>query len=181
MNGAAVGPDIGVGPTVLSPRRGAMFMQRDVLGRIVILLGATCLILIVLTILTGIVARAIFNYPLSWGVELTSILVIWAVYSVFGVNYRDNAHLSINVFAEILPSRCKKALEVLGDIVTAAVAALMLIHGIGAMRMNYGMTTMALDVSVSLAYYLAAVLGCLSLLGYIVRKYLRKCRGGSAE
>lgn len=155
-------------------------MQRDILGRITILLGATCLILIVLTILAGIVARAVFNTPLSWGVELTTILVIWAVYSVFGVNYRDNAHLSINVLAEILPSACKKALEVLGDIVTAVVAVLMLIHGIGAMRMNYGMTTMALDISVSLAYYLAALLGCVSLLGYILLKYIRKCRGGSA-
>ena len=155
-------------------------MQRDILGRIAILLGATCLILIVLTILAGIAARAIFNYPLSWGVELTTILVIWAVYSVFGVNSRDNAHLSINVFAEILPATCKKALEVLGDAVTAVVAVLMLVHGIGAMRMNYGMTTMALDISVSLAYYLAAVLGCGSLLGYILLKYIRKCRGGSA-
>jgi TRAP-type C4-dicarboxylate transport system permease small subunit len=155
-------------------------MQRDFLGRFAVVLGAVCLILIVLTILTGIIARAIFNYPLSWGVELTTILVIWAVYSVFGVNYRDNAHLSINVFAEMLPSRCKKALEVLGDTVTAVVAVLMLIHGVSAMRMNYGMTTMALDVSVSLAFYLAAALGCASLLGYILAKYLRKLLGGSA-
>jgi TRAP-type transport system small permease protein len=155
-------------------------MQRDILGRLTILLGAVCLILIVLTILAGIVARAVFNAPLSWGVELTTILVIWSVYSVFGVNYRDNAHLSVNVFAEILPSHCKKALEVLGDIVTALVAVLMLFHGIGAMRMNYGMTTMALDVSVSLAYYLAAELGCVSLLGYILLKYIRKCQGGNA-
>ena len=155
-------------------------MKRDILGHCAILLGAACLVLIVLTILTGIVARAVFNYPLSWGVELTTILVIWAVYSVFGVNYRDNAHLSINVFAEILPATCKKALEVLGDIVTAVVAAVTVIHGISAMRMNYGMTTMALDVSVSLAYYLAAELGCVSLLGYILLKYIRKCQGGSA-
>ena len=155
-------------------------MQRDILGRVAIILGAACLVLIVLTILTGIVARAVFNYPLSWGVELTTILVIWAVYSVFGLNYRDRTHLSISVFAEILPAACKKALVVLGDVVTVAVATVMLIHGISAMRMNYGMTTMALDISVSLAYYLAAVFGCVSLLGYVFMKYARKFRGGNA-
>jgi TRAP-type C4-dicarboxylate transport system permease small subunit len=156
-------------------------MKRDIIGQLTIVLGATCLILIVVTILTGIVARAVFNYPLSWGVELTTILVIWAVYFVFGVNYRDNTHLSISVFAEILPPVFKKVLECLGDIITAVVAVLMLIHGVSAMRMNYGMTTMALDVSVSLAYYLAAELGCVWLLGYILIKYLRKCKGESAS
>jgi TRAP-type C4-dicarboxylate transport system permease small subunit len=155
-------------------------MKRDIIAQITIILGAACLILIVVTILAGIVSRAVFNYPLSWGVELTTILVIWAVYFVFGVNYRDNTHLSISVFAEILPPVFKKVLECLGDIITAVVAVLMLFHGVNAMRMNYGMTTMALDVSVSLAYYLAAELGCVSLLGYILIKYLRKCKGESA-
>ena len=88
-------------------------MKKDILGDVATVLGAICLILIVVTILVGIFARALFNYPLSWGVELTTILVIWAVYSVFGVNYRDNTHLSINVLADILPGSVQKGLEVL--------------------------------------------------------------------
>jgi len=156
-------------------------MKKDILGDVATVLGAICLILIVVTILVGIFARALFNYPLSWGVELTTILVIWAVYSVFGVNYRDNTHLSINVLADILPGSVQKGLEVLGDLVTAVVLIVMLTHGVSAMRMNYGMTTMALDISVSLAYYLAVELGCTSLLGYLLLKYIGKLRKGTAS
>jgi len=156
-------------------------MKKDILGDVATVLGAICLILIVVTILVGIFARALFNYPLSWGVELTTILVIWAVYSVFGVNYRDNTHLSINVLADILPGSVQKGLEVLGDLVTAVVLIVMLTHGVSAMRMNYGMTTMALDISVSLAYYLAVELGCISLLGYLLLKYIGKLRKGVAS
>ena len=156
-------------------------MTRDILGRLTTIFGAICLILIVLTILAGIVARAVFNYPLSWGVELTTILVIWAVYAVFGVNYRDNTHLSVSVFADILPPSGKKALEILADLVTTVTALVMLFYGVDAIRMNYGMTTMALDISVSLAYYLAAELGCVSLVAYVGMKYIRKLRGGDAR
>jgi len=156
-------------------------MKKDILGDVATVLGAICLILIVVTILVGIFTRALFNYPLSWGVELTTILVIWAVYSVFGVNYRDNTHLSVNVLADILPGSVQKGLEVFGDLVTAVVLIVMLTHGVSAMRMNYGMTTMALDISVSLAYYLAVELGCVSLLGYLLLKYIRKLRKGAAS
>ena len=156
-------------------------MKSDLLGEAKIIVGAICLILIVVTILGGIVSRAVFNYPLSWGVELTTILMMWVVYSVVGINYRDNTHLSINVLANILPSRVQKGLETLGDLVTAVVIIVILIHGAIAMKVNYGMTTMALDISVSVAYYLAAELGALSLLGYFVLKYVRKFRKGNAS
>ncbi len=147
------------------------------MARLALVFGGVCLILIVATIVTGIVSRALFNYPLSWGVELTTILVIWAVYAVLGVNYRDGGHLSVNVFANLLGPRAQRVLDFLADAVTATVVVVMIVHGATAMRMNDGMTTMALDVSVSLAYYLAAELGCISLLAYLVAKYVRKAVG----
>ena len=156
-------------------------MKTDLLGEMKIIVGAVCLTLIVVTILGGILSRAVFNYPLSWGVELTTILAMWVVYSVVGINYRDNTHLCINVLANILPSRIQKGLEILGDFVTTVVIIVILIHGAIAMKVNYGMTTMALDISVSVAYYLAAELGALSLLGYLILKYVRKLRKGSAS
>jgi TRAP-type C4-dicarboxylate transport system permease small subunit len=138
------------------------------------------LLLIVVSIVISIVARAVFNAPFTWTVELATILVIWSVYLPFGLNYRDRTHLSISVFADRLPPKMRAALDVATDILLVIVLAIMLTSCWTAMRMNYGMTTMALDVSVSLAYYLAAGVGALSMLGYIAAKYRQKLRAGGA-
>ena len=140
-------------------------------------LSAVLLLLIVLSILASIVARAIFNAPFTWTVELATILVIWSVYLPFGLNYRDRSHLSISVLADRLPAPMRARLDAATDILLVVVLGVMLTACWTAMRMNYGMTTMALDVSVSLAYYLAAGVGSLSMLGYIAAKYWRRHRG----
>ena len=155
-------------------------MARSVISEVKAMLSAILLLLIVLTILASIVARAVFNVPFTWTVELATILVIWSVYLPFGLNYRDRTHLSISVVADRLPAKMRARLEAATDILLVFVLAVMLTTCWTAMRMNYGMTTMALDVSVSLAYYLAAGVGSLSMLGYIVGKYWRRVRGRAA-
>lgn len=155
-------------------------MARSVISEVKAMLSAILLLLIVLTILASIVARAVFNVPFTWTVELATILVIWSVYLPFGLNYRDRTHLSISVVADRLPAKMRARLEAATDILLVFILAVMLTTCWTAMRMNYGMTTMALDVSVSLAYYLAAGVGSLSMLGYIVAKYWRKARGRAA-
>jgi TRAP-type C4-dicarboxylate transport system permease small subunit len=151
-------------------------MRQSLYSELQALLGGVLLILIVLSILASIVARAVFNAPFSWTVELTSILVIWSVYVTLGLSYPERTQLSISVLADRLSPGGKRALDVLADIVLAAVLVVILVSCWSAMRMNYGMTTMALDLSVSLAYYLAAGIGALAMLGYIVAKYWRTWR-----
>ena len=154
-------------------------MRQPWFSRVQAGLGAVLLIVIVLSILASIVARAIFNAPFSWTVELTSILVIWSVYATLGLSYPERTQLSISVLADRLPPGGRRALDVLADGILTVVLLVMLVSCWTAMRMNYGMTTMALDISVSLAYYLAAGVGALSMLGYLVGKYRRTRRGAA--
>jgi TRAP-type C4-dicarboxylate transport system permease small subunit len=156
-------------------------MKRGIISEIEQVLSAICLILIVLSILANIVARFVFNSPFTWSVELVTILVIWSVYFSFGINYRDNTHLSITVVAERLRARVKAVLDILTDALLVVTLSVMLVNCGIAMKMNYGMTTMALDISVSLAYYLAVGVGSVSMLGYLIRKYYRKLRKDAAS
>jgi TRAP-type C4-dicarboxylate transport system permease small subunit len=151
-------------------------MQQSLFSRLQAVLGAVLLSMIVLSILASIVARAVFNAPFTWTVELATILVIWSVYATLGLSYPERTQLSISVLADRLPPGGRRALDVLADSILVVVLVVMLASCWTAMRMNYGMTTMALDISVSLAYYLAAGVGALSMLGYIVMKYWGKRR-----
>ena len=147
-------------------------MRRGILSEWQQDLGAVALILIVVSILANIVARFVFNSPFTWTNELASILIIWSVYFAFGTTYRDKAQLSVTVFADWLPAHIRRVLDAATDGLLAVTLIALAVNAAIAMRMNYGMTTMALDVSVSLAYYLAVALGSASMLYYIARKYL---------
>ena len=136
-----------------------------------------CLLMIVITILASIVARAAFNRPIMWSMELTSILVIWSVYLVFGINYKEHKHFSIDLLKEHLPEKYHTISEMFNDIIIFLTLITVMYYCGVAMRINYNMTTMALDISVALVYYLPVMIGSASLLLYMGLKYWKKYKG----
>jgi TRAP-type C4-dicarboxylate transport system permease small subunit len=140
-------------------------------------LSGILLILIVIDILMAIIARNVFNRPFTWTIELSSILIIWSVYLVFGTNYKDNSHLSVDLLVPHYPPRLKKIYDIFKDLIIIITLIIIIIYCAIAMIINYGWTTMALDISVSLAYYLAAGIGSISMLFYILLKYYKKIGG----
>ena len=87
-----------------------------ILTRILVAIGMTSLMGIVLTICVNIVARYIFKKPLLWSLELCSILVVWATYILFGVDYKENRHFRIEIITKILPTNALKVLDIIVDI-----------------------------------------------------------------
>ena len=85
--------------------------------KIIIMASTIALICIVGVILINIVARSIFNSPISWSFELTSILIIWSVYLVFGVNYQDKKHFRIDILKEKLNDKVRKILDIFSDLI----------------------------------------------------------------
>ena len=139
-------------------------------------IGGVCLISIVVVILFSIIMRAVFNKPLMWSGEVSSILIVWSIYSLFGLNYKENQHFAIDVMDEILPKRMQPGIRVFGDIVTLITLVLLIINSVTAMRLNQSMRTAALQARLSYVYYLPFMLGSISMLTYIVQKYYRLIR-----
>lgn len=138
------------------------------------ILSTTCLAGIVLTILVNILSRAVLNRPILWGIEATSILVIWMVYLVFGINYHEDRHFSIDLLKGRLPARLVPFLDGLKDLVILVTLVFSVFYSVKAMRTNIHVKTMALNVSVSWFYYLAFLIGSASMLAHMALKVLTR-------
>jgi tripartite ATP-independent transporter DctM subunit len=76
--------------------------------------------LIVMLLFSGVVARYVFSYPVSWIDEVTSIAFIWVAMlgSVLAVDRSE--HLRLNVFVEMLPDRLQRFVKTFALLVMAS-------------------------------------------------------------
>jgi C4-dicarboxylate transporter DctQ subunit len=90
-------------------------------GFIAFLLGAMTLITF-----SQVVARYLFNSGAVWALELTTYLFAWLV--LVGVSYavKIGAHLGVDAFVKILPSRGQRVLVVAAGVLCCVYAAIML-------------------------------------------------------
>lgn len=144
--------------------------------KIVTFISTLCFITINAIILLNIITRTIFNYPFSWTYELSSILIIWGVYIVFGTNYQEQNHFRIDLIKLALSEKMGKRLDILSDIIVMVTLIFITISSFFAIEKNMQMTTMALDFPVSLAFYLPVLIGSLSMIYYIIAKYVSRKR-----
>ena len=141
--------------------------------KIIIMASTIALICIVGVILINIVARSIFNSPISWSFELTSILIIWSVYLVFGVNYQDKKHFRIDILKEKLNDKVRKILDIFSDLIILTTLLIIIYFSISAIKINIAISTMALNFPVALAYYLPVLIGSVSMILYLFSKYIK--------
>lgn len=69
------------------------------------------LFLIFLTVLTQIILRYVFLYPLSWSDELARILHIWTVFMGSYIALTLNDHIRVEYFMSFIPKRWEPWLE----------------------------------------------------------------------
>lgn len=84
------------------------FMEKIICGSIVILL------VVIVTI--GIVARYILNSPLSWTNDLAMFLYLWLSFLAASLVLRTDGHYKIAIIMEKFPPKVQTAIEILADI-----------------------------------------------------------------
>jgi len=60
---------------------------------------------IVVILFTGVVTRYVFNAPLFWGEEVTILCLIWLTFLGGAVLVRQDKHVTITIFTDMLPPR----------------------------------------------------------------------------
>lgn len=58
--------------------------------------GTTCICVMFLLVLTGCIARYVFNSPITWVEEVTDLLLIWLGYMAICYATAKNSHVSID-------------------------------------------------------------------------------------
>jgi len=83
------------------------------------------LIAIVAINAANVVGRYLFSAPIAWAEEVMLYLMFGAVFLCNPAVTWDGAHIRMDVVARALPSGIRRALEAIADVVSFAVAALL--------------------------------------------------------
>lgn len=84
---------------------------------------------LVLDVVTGVVARYIFNSPIKWTGELAQFLLIWISLAGASLTFERKGHLGVDYFVGKLNAKAKKIAEVFAYLVIAAFAGSVIFYG----------------------------------------------------
>jgi TRAP-type C4-dicarboxylate transport system permease small subunit len=97
-----------------------------VLGWLEDALCAVALGSVALVVTGQVVSRYCFNYTPSWSEELSRYLVVWTIFVGTAVGVRKNIHIGVDALIRLAPHRVKLSLEVLLNVIGAAVSAVLI-------------------------------------------------------
>ncbi|WP_235867023.1 TRAP transporter small permease [Roseibium marinum] len=99
------------------------------LTRLEAVLAGVFLMLMVLLIFTGGVARML-HHPLNWTIDLSTCFFAWACFLCADIAWRRNALMSIDVWGKHLSHRANRALDYLNYAVISAFLVYLIYAGI---------------------------------------------------
>lgn len=81
----------------------------DVIQMIIDVISSVFIALAVSLLFYAVVMRYVFHNPPAWSQEVTRYMFVWLIMLAAASVTRDNTHLNINVFLDIMPPKLKKA------------------------------------------------------------------------
>lgn len=68
------------------------------------IIACVALSVTIIVTMVNVVLRFVFNWPLSWGEEITLIAFVWTVFVGLGAVCKHRMHFSIDVFVDMFPA-----------------------------------------------------------------------------
>ena len=130
----------------------------------------TLVILILLNLVVGaqVFARYVLNHSLFWSEELARYMFIWLVFLSAAMVLRQDRHIQVSVFVDMLPASMKRAIIILGDLLMLGFVLVVFVESIRLAGMVWTVLTAAMEIPWTLVY-LGILLGMgvmlLALLG----------------
>jgi TRAP-type C4-dicarboxylate transport system permease small subunit len=118
----------------------------------------------VATIGAQVLARYVFNVPLSWTEELARYLFIWLVFLGASQAMRRNEHIAVGLLADRLPFRVRQINTVLLDGLVAGFLLMLVIMGWRVVQVVAPLQSIALKVSMAVVYLPLVVGGAVMVL-----------------
>ena len=120
----------------------------------------TLLTLILLNLIVGlqVFSRYVLNHSLFWSEELARYLFIYLVFLSGAMALRQDRHIQVTVFVDLLPAALKRAIIVLGELLMLGFAGVVLVEGVRLAAMVWTVPTAAMEIPWSLVY-LGLILG----------------------
>lgn len=100
----------------------------ETLHRLEASLAAVLLVLMVILIFTGGVARMMAT-PLNWTIDFATCFFAWATFLAADVAWRRNALMSVDLFPNMLPPRARVALQAVNIALIVAFLVFLIVAG----------------------------------------------------
>ncbi len=101
----------------------------DYLYLLCIIIGGISLVLISAVIPWAVFTRYVLNSAASWPEPLAVLLTIVLTFIGAAAGYRLNLHMNVGYFANLLPPRWRRALDIVVQLLMALIASFMVVWG----------------------------------------------------
>lgn len=113
----------------------------------------------VFVVLADILSRTVLGHSISWATELARYAIIWMVFIGSSLAARTGAHITIDVAAELLPTRFARILLFFASILSAIGCALIAYLGqtLVSMMMMFSQKSPSLEIPMWIIYCIIPV------------------------
>jgi TRAP-type C4-dicarboxylate transport system permease small subunit len=144
----------------------------DTLYLVCVIVGCTALVLISAIIPWAVFTRYVLNSAASWPEPLAVLLTIVLTFIGAAAAYRLNLHMNVSYFADQLPERFHRPLDLIVQLLMALIATFMIVWGVRLVEVTWYNTIADfpfLSVGVT---YLPIPVGGACLLLFIIERIL---------
>ena len=144
----------------------------DTLYLVCVIVGCTALVLISAIIPWAVFTRYVLNSAASWPEPMAVLLTIVLTFIGAAAGYRLNLHMNVSYFADQLPERFRRPLDLIVQLLMALIATFMIVWGVRLVEVTWYNTIADfpfLSVGVT---YLPIPVGGACLLLFIIERIL---------
>jgi TRAP-type transport system small permease protein len=132
------------------------------------LIGA-CIGVIVLITLAAVWWRYVLDNPLSWVEQISNMIFIWVVFIGSAVLYRQNLHIGVDFFLNMLGERQQEIWKWFVEFINLSFIIILFIYSLKLTIDVIPNTMGSLDLSPAY-YYVACPVSCFMMLLYFIEK-----------
>ncbi|PTX56302.1 TRAP-type C4-dicarboxylate transport system permease small subunit [Litoreibacter ponti] len=127
-------------------------------SRLCIAVASIALVVLVVTFGWLVFGRYVLNATPTWVEQLALLLICYIAFLGAAAGVRENTHLGVTLFRDMLPEKAQKVVMIAIDLILAAFGIVMLIAGMELMQFGAGSRLPMLDIPES--YRTLAITSC---------------------
>lgn len=145
----------------------------DAIRVLCIFLASVALVILIATFGWLVFGRYVLNVTPTWVEQLALVLVCYIAFLGAAAGVKEDTHLGVTLFRDMLPIPAQKVLLIIIDIILAVFGAVMLLAGIALMQFGWDTLLPMLNIPESFRTLAITLCGALLLIFTGTRSILR--------